>query len=800
MNTDKKGQLRDELKLISDRAYSLFSAGQIEPAQALWSRVVKLDPDHAIALFMLGLCAQKCGDHTAAVDFLTRASTLIPNEADILNSLGVSLKNLNRPAEAFTVFERALALQPDDGFAAFNAGTVLMVLGHLDEAAKYFKISTKTAELYSDAQEALIQVLCKLDKDNEALSVCEKLIVVDPRNPAGHFWLCDILARLNKPEQALPHCQCAVDLVPDNPVYLSQLGDILHNLGRNDDAVLRYHESLECDPVDVSTRNNLGAALKALGKYGQAEEEFKHCLEINPNHPSALVNLGFLAKESGDADKGAGYFERAVSIAPADLDLKLYLCMSRIPPYYDSDEEITLCRERYAQDLSCLYREVTDAKIHGDKKSLAKLADAVGKLQPYCLPYQGQCDRELMKTYGSVISKAVNASFSEIANKVQSSFSLGSMIPKEGERMRVGIVSGHFRNHSVWKMPVKGWVAGLDRNRFEVIGYSTSHLVDSETNVARQIFDSFRENLKTVTALAESVSSDAPHVLIYPELGMDPLCAKSACLRLAPVQCVSWGHPETSGLESIDYFISSDLMEPVNGQEHYSEQLVRLPGLGIDYISTSPDPSGDSRADFGLAETDVVYLCLQTLYKYLPQQDRVFAEIAKRVPDSRFVFIENSGALHLNRRFRARLEKVFNESGLNPYERLVFLPSLPGDRFQALIGLGDVFLDSFGWSGCNSSLETMSKNVAPVTLPGKLMRGRHTEAFLTRMDLGELIAYSVEDYVDKAVRLGLDQDYRHRISNLIRERLGLCYDGSDAVKGLERFLEEAVLLPPKFSS
>jgi len=184
----------------------------------------------------------------------------------------------------------------------------------------------------------------------------------------------------------------------------------------------------------------------------------------------------------------------------------------------------------------------------------------------------------------------------------------------------------------------------------------------------------------------------------------------------------------------------------------------------------------------------------------LPQQDITFAEIAKRVPDSRFVFIENSGALHLNRRFRARLEKVFSESGLNPHERLVFLPSLPGDRFQALIGLGDVFLDSFGWSGCNSSLETMSKNVAPVSMPGTLMRGRHTEAFLTRMGIGELIASSAEDYVDKAVRLGLDQDYRHRISNLIRERIGLCYDGSDAVKGLERFLEEAVLLSPKVSS
>ncbi|MBI9111816.1 tetratricopeptide repeat protein [Maridesulfovibrio ferrireducens] len=793
MDADEKGQLREELKLISDRAYALFSAGRVAAAEALWGRVVKLDPDHAVSLFMLGLCAQKRGDHVAAVDSLTRSSILIPNDADIFNSLGVSLKNTGHPSEAFTAFERALVIQPDDGFAAFNAGTVLMALGRLDEAVRFFKISVQTAELRSDALEALIQLLRKLGQDDKALAACQELIVSAPQNPAGHFGLCDILARLNKPEQAFPHCLRAMKIAPANHIYLSRLGDILHLMGRNEEAVLRYREVLERDPVNVSTRNNLGAVLKVLGKYGQAEKEFKRCLEIDPNHVSVLVNLGVSAKESGDSLKSSGYFERAVALAPDDLYLKLYLCMSRIPFFYESNEEIEICREKYKHDLNDLSLASSDAT----STVLAKLADAVGKLQPYYLPYQGRCDRELMKTYGAVISRAVNSTFSEIATKAAESFPLK---PKEGGRIRVGFVSGHFRNHSVWKMPVKGWVSGLDREWFEVIGYSTSGLVDNETDVAQRTFDSFRENLTTLPALAEAVRSDEPHILIYPELGMDPLCAKSACLRLAPVQCASWGHPETSGLDSIDYFLSSDLMEPSDAQEHYSEKLVSLPGLGVDYISSLPYSSGESRADFGLSENDVVYLCLQTLYKYLPQQDAVFAEIAGRVPDGRFVFIENSGAGHLNRKFRARLEKAFSAAGLEPRERLIFIPSMPGPRFQALVGLGDVFLDSFGWSGCNSSLETMLKNVVAVTLPGALMRGRHTAAFLTLMGLKELIASSAEDYVEKAVHLGLDQNYRLEMSSLIRERVELCYDGSEAVAALENFIEKAVLLSSKSRS
>lgn len=70
-------------------------------------------------------------------------------------------------------------------------------------------------------------------------------------------------------------------------------------------------------------------------------------------------------------------------------------------------------------------------------------------------------------------------------------------------------------------------------------------------------------------------------VLLYPELGMDPLTPQLAALRLAPVQVASWGHPETTGMPTIDHYLSAELFEAADSEEYYSERLVRLRILAV---------------------------------------------------------------------------------------------------------------------------------------------------------------------------------------------------------------------------
>ena len=165
---------------------------------------------------------------------------------------------------------------------------------------------------------------------------------------------------------------------------------------------------------------------------------------------------------------------------------------------------------------------------------------------------------------------------------------------------------------------------------------------------------------------ASAILADQPHALIYPELGMDPVCARLAVERLAPLQCVAWGQPQTSGLPSIDCFLSSAAMEPEHAELHYTERLVRLPNMGVRPILQEDPPWPGGRAHFGLRGEATVFWCGQMIAKYLPQHDVVFTRLACAVPDSQFLFIGFAKSRVATAQFRTRLEQAFAAAGLSP--------------------------------------------------------------------------------------------------------------------------------------
>src|ERR1700683_3573001 len=95
------------------------------------------------------------------------------------------------------------------------------------------------------------------------------------------------------------------------------------------------------------------------------------------------------------------------------------------------------------------------------------------------------------------------------------------------------------------------------------------------------------------------------------------------------VRAILLGHRETSVFPTIDYFLSSDLMEPADAVEHYTERLVRLPNLSIYYEPIELAPVRITRGELGMRPDAMVFWSGQSLYKFLPQYDFVFAKIAK---------------------------------------------------------------------------------------------------------------------------------------------------------------------------
>ncbi|NJO70956.1 MAG: hypothetical protein HC825_03115 [Oscillatoriales cyanobacterium RM1_1_9] len=190
-----------------------------------------------------------------------------------------------------------------------------------------------------------------------------------------------------------------------------------------------------------------------------------------------------------------------------------------------------------------------------------------------------------------------------------------------------------------------------------------------------------------------------------------------------------------------------------------------------------------------------MFWCCQSLFKYLPQHDDIFPQIAQRLDKGRFVFIRHDSEV-VNQIFYTRLELAFQKYNLSHEKYCIFLPRLKARMFAGVTALADVFLDNIGWSGNNTIMEsTLYNNVPIVTWPGTLMRSRHAKAILDVMGIVETIASSKADYIEIAIRLGEDSAYRRSISEKVNHSKHKLYNDLTPVRALEDFLNQVVRQP-----
>ncbi len=391
-------------------------------------------------------------------------------------------------------------------------------------------------------------------------------------------------------------------------------------------------------------------------------------------------------------------------------------------------------------------------------------------------PQQGRDDRRVQEAYGRLLHRVAAARYPDFVRPMAAT-------AREG-RPRVGFVSAFFREHSIAKTH-GAWARRLDPERFEVFAVHTGTECDGATEGFRRDCEHFHHHPRADAALLALLRGLDLDVLVYPDLGMEPAMLLPAALRLAPVQCQGLGHPETSGLPTMDWALSSALMEPAEGEAHYSERLERLPNTGFCYemerVLTQLDGT-----DLGhLRRARVVYLCSQNLGKLLPRHDRLFARILARVPDSELWFLDRPEPA-ISARFHARLAAACAAEGVVP-ERVVHRPRMGQSEFLALNAAADVLLDGVGWSGCNTTFEGLAMGLPAVTWPGTLMRGRHSFAILTQAGLTETVAGSGDDYVEIATRLGADEAWRAQCRAAVRAKAPRAFDDEAPIRALEAF-------------
>ena len=742
LQTDVSQPLVDIETLLQD-ALARHGQGEVDSAAVLYAAALQVQADHPLALHNLGVLRAAQGRTMEAIELIRRATQADPGSAAAHANLGALLLAQGQAEEAEPCFFRALLADPSNQAAACGLADVQAALGRCDEAEANYRRALALDAKYTPAMTGLGIALMRLNRLQEAGDLFCQALVLQPGSARAHY----------------------------------NVGNALKASARLEEAAIFYREALQLDPGFADAWTNLGNLMRAVDDQEQALSCHKAARDLRPADPRVHLNLGQLYKDRGDAELARAELNAASMLDPSDVTARLALCMAELPLAYADSAEVASARARYGERLEALIADYERAPRP------EAYAAAIGSSQPFYLAYQGQNDRELQARYGDFICKVM-------ADHRPRHGDLP--LPGPGERIRIGIVSGFFRAHSNWKIPIRGWLKGLDRSRFEVTGYYTGAVKDACTEEAEALCDRFAAGVGGADDWRDRILTDAPHVLIYPEVGMDPMSARLAAQRLAAVQCASWGHPDTTGLPTMDAYLSSELMEPEGAQDHYTERLVRLPGLGVLLDELDETPDAVTRGELGLKDDALVFWCAQSLPKYLPEFDELYPRIAEALPRSQFVFIGLPQTSEAETRFRTRMAAAFARRGLDFADHGVMLPRLSKTRFQGAIRLADVLLDSPGWSGCNSTLESLGAGLPMVTMDGPLMRGRHTAAILRLMGLDRLVARDIDGVVATALGLGADPGLRRRIGGEIEARKTRLYGDAAPVRALEQMLINAL--------
>jgi predicted O-linked N-acetylglucosamine transferase (SPINDLY family) len=512
---------------------------------------------------------------------------------------------------------------------------------------------------------------------------------------------------------------------------------------------------------------NLGAAYAELGEMTKAVNRYKDVLEQSPESVNGLRNLGFALEKQGDIDGAIESFSKVLELEPENELLRLHV-ETICPPVMPSNLELDSYRFRLRETLNAL--SDTDLKFNESAKLEIQF--------PFLVAYHGGNDLSIKKQWSSLFAK-------HFERRQTTEFE-----PYNPSRpIRIGFVVTH-SHEGVFLKCMRGIINRLpDLGDFEIsIICSQQGGVDILSKGITHSAIRFLPIQSDLEIAAETIHAEKFDILHFWEVGTDSLNYFLPFYRLAAVQCACWGWPTTTGIPQMDYFITSELLETDQSDEYYSEKLVRFEHLPTYYHFPPLPESPKSRAVFGLGARDNIYLCTQNLRKVHPDMDRLIEGILEGDPQGRVLFIQDAqpGVTDLLRkRFLREIPGVAN--------RIQFLPRRKEEAYLNIVQLADVILDTLHYcGGANTTYDAFSAGTPIVTLPMRYHRGRYTSAAYRQIGVVDLIANSAKDYVDIALKLGTDPEYREKKSKMIRESIAVLFEDEKAVEELADFFKQVV--------
>ncbi len=534
-------------------------------------------------------------------------------------------------------------------------------------------------------------------------------------------------------------------------------------------------------------------------KFDLAEKNFELALNLSPNRISILENLAsiyFVNKKFKKSEEVLNQLEK-LSVDNIKLsEIKFYV-LKKLSKYEELQKFLE--KKNYFKDVNkkifinakLLYPSFFNNSIEIDnaRSNLVKNIDELSKIKDVNLSLDGEMLEPPIfnLSYDQYENININSKIVEIYRKIYPELNQKFKIKEKNKKIRIGFISAFFSNHTIGKL-FKGIIFNLSDEKFEKFVFH-SHKTDLSP-IYQEFLDAEKKtNIKNITLSknfqksVNEISQENLDIVFFPDIGMSSEFYYLSFIRFAKIQITSWGHPITTSNNSIDYFLSSKLLETKDAQKRFSEKLILSDYLPMYFYKP--------KIKNILSEKEIVkknvYFCSQNLMKIHPHFDEIIGKILTKDKKSKIFFIKDKNGI-MSKKLLKRFEKN-NSIDLN---RVTFFEKMGVEDYINTCGSSSVLLDTLYFGAGNSFHESMFYGTPTVTMPTENLKSRIVLGAYKQMQIEKPpIVSSIDEYVDCAVELAnFENDKMLELKRYFQKRANdHLFENKEFIKNINSILE-----------
>jgi predicted O-linked N-acetylglucosamine transferase (SPINDLY family) len=669
---------------------------------------------------------------------------------DQLFQLAVQHHQSGRLAEAERTYRQILLGNPKHADALHMLGVLAHQAGQNATAVESIRQAAAIRPDVAHYQSNLGLVLNAAGRFSEALPALESAVRINPGLAEAHNNLAIALWQTGQKDRAIAAWKDAIRLRPQMAEAHNSLGIALKQLGRLSEAASGLRTAVGLMPQRADFHDNLGTLLWSLGRVGEAADEYRAAIRLQPSAAEFHNHLGSALWASGRLDDAVSEIQIALQLNPQSAAAHANLG-NVLKDQGKLEGAIASFRTAVALDP-------TDAATHS---SLI-----------YLLYFQPKYDQELL---GQELAHWNAHHAQPLASQIRPH--TNDCTPNR--RLRIGYVSPDLREHAVGRFMLP-LLRNHDHEQFEIACYSDVAAEDSLTAQLKPLADRWVRIVgMSNEEVAELIRRDQIDILI-------DLAAHTPGNRLlvfarqpAPVQATYLSYPSTTGLKTIQYRITDPYLDPPDDANPvYSEQSLRLPDTYWCYEPGIPAP--DVGPLPALSNAHITFGCLNTFRKVNTDSMLAWARILRDVPQSRLILHVIEGSQ------RQQVLELFHGADINA-DRIDFVGHVPLAAYMQTYQRIDIGLDPFPYTGGTTTCDALWMGVPVVTLAGRTAVHRGGVSILSNLGMPQLIAQSIDQYVQIATPLAGDVGKLTEMRKAMREKMlhSPLMDAPGFARGLE---------------